>query len=226
MIDAEKLRPFIEEVARTVSSRFPSYVSAEDTAQDLWVWAYENENTVLKVMEDGEAWERRLRPLMTKAAGSSVSKEEAKTNGYSLDDVFEYSTTAVRALLENAFNYEDWQSFGQIGDGQPGAKRQVNESGDGIAMLVDVKSAAEKLNEDQYNTLIKVYRDHYTSAMLAFELDITEEAAKKRVSRAVQALRKRLGKKSLADLRGGWDDRRHSIGNAEAAYITDKGYEG
>lgn len=225
MIAYTALTPLVEKVASAVHASFPPHHDVNDTKQALWLWVFEKKDTVAELIRNSESWERQLYSTMTKVATTSLKKEDAATHGYSQEDAFNYPTELVKQLLETVFDYEDWQSFGQSGDGQPKAKAQANMTGDRIAMLVDVKSAVEKLKADQYNVILWTYKYHFTASDLAEVLEVGEEAAKKRVSRAVGAVRRQLGTKPLSDLRKGYSER-SGVGNAEAQYITERDYEG
>lgn len=232
MIDYTALTPLVERVASAVHASFPLHHDVNDTKQHLWLWVFENKNTVADIVRNTERPEGNLYSLMTKEANKFLKKEDAVSHGYSQEDVFNYPTAVVEELLSTVFDYEDWQSFGQRGDGQPTAKGQANMTGDRIAMLVDVKSAVERLNTDQYNAILWTYKYHFTPADLGEALGISEDAARKRVSRAAGAVRKLLGTKSLSDLRNGYNSRtaaavtKGKIGAAEARYVTERNYEG
>lgn len=232
MIDYTALTPLVERVASAVHASFPLHHDVNDTKQHLWLWVFENKNTVADIIRNTERPEGTLYSLMTKEANGFLKKEDAVSHGYSQDDVFNYPTAVIEELLGQIFDYEDWQSFGQSGDGQPKAKAQANMTGDRIAMLVDVKSAVERLKSDQYNAILWTYKYHFSPADLGETLEISEDAARKRVSRAVQAVRRLLGTKPLSELRRGYDGRtadavtRGRVGNAEAEYITERNYEG
>lgn len=226
MLDHEKLAPLLKNVADSVSRSFPSYIDPEDTLSALYVWAYENRKMINQIMADAESWERRLYHLITKAANTHVLKEDAAVNGYSEDDTFLYSADVVKELLSVVWDYEDWQSFGLNGEpGMPRSQKLVNQGGDWIAMLCDIKRALKALGDDQYNILVWVYKYHWTHENLAEELEISKEAASKRVSRAVGAVRKELGLKPLSDLQRG-HSARSKVGTAEALAISERQYEG
>lgn len=225
MIDYIALTPLVERVASAVHASFPSHHDVNDTKQHLWLWAFEKKSTVADIIRNGERPEGILYGMMTKVANEFLKKEDATTHGYSQDDVFNYPTAVIEELLGQVFDYEDWQSFGQHGDGQPKAKAQANMTGDRIAMLVDVKSAVERLKSDQYNAILWTYKYHFSPADLGEVLEISEDAARKRVSRSVQAVRRLLGTKPLSDLRKGYEAR-SGVGNAEAQYIAERDYEG
>lgn len=207
MINDEAMNEFIKMVAGNVASSFPSYVETDDVTSHLWVWYMENEHSVSKMIRDNaESWEPMLYGTMVKVASTYALETEAAYHGYSPDDLYFYSTPVVRELLKDAFDYENWQSFQSFGDGQPKSKRQ-NATGDRVDMLIDVKSAVEKLSLEQQELIYWRFEYQLEYDHIAEALEISEEAARKRVERAVGAVRKQLGKKSLADMRKGWDGR-------------------
>jgi len=175
------------------------------------------------MMIDGA--EGSLVSLMKKVVVTHYMAEDATAYGYHKEDTFIYSAEMVETLLQSVFNYTDWQSFGLHGDGQPKAKSQTNMTGDMIAMLSDCKAAYDTMNTAQRQMIFLSYYGGYTSEMLADELGITSEAAKKRLSRAVQALRKRMGTKPLSDFRKGFEGRRVAS-TAEANYTVERDYQG
>ena len=222
-----ELVALVHKVSRSVSSNFPSYISHEDTEQDIWLWVLRNKNTVSKLMRDEESWQAMLYSTMAKVAAESTIKEDAAINGYSTDDMFEYSTKVVKHLLESVFDYEDWQPSPSMGDGMPKSRGQANETGDRVAMLADVNRAVLGLDDDQYNLIIWHYKYHRQVPELAGILEVTENAARLRLKRAVEAVRRSLGRKPLTDLQNGYSSRyRAVLGNAQAGYITERDYEG
>lgn len=223
-----ELVKMVGQIARSVSSNYPSYVSRDDTEQDIWLWVLKNKNTVSKLIRDDESWGAKLYTTMAKVASESAMKEEAATNGYSTDDMFEYSTKVVKTLLESVFDYEDWQPSPGMGDGMPKSRGQANETGDRIAMLADVGSAVLGLEDDQYNLILWAYKYHWSHEDLATELEVTKDTARKRLERAVEAVRRRLGRKTPGDMRKASPDRlrRSVITNANASYVTERNYEG
>lgn len=226
MLDYSTLTPLVKRVAQAAHVNFPPHYDSGDTEQTLWLWVLENKNTINEILNNPERSEGTLYNLMLKAANSHLKKEDQAAYGYSEEDVFSYPLEAVKTALEAVFDYEDWQSFSTFGDGQPKSKGQANQTGDHVVMMIDVKRAVEGLPTDQYNAIVWTYKMGYTAENLAFELDITEDAAKKRVQRAVKAVHRALGKKPYADLRRGYDGRREPEGNAESLALTERQYEG
>lgn len=211
----DDLLPFIDRVARNTSSSYPGYVEFDDVRSELICWFLDNEHTVAKLIRDNESWQPMLYATMAKTAHAFMQQHEADVNGYSTDDVYQYSTNAVRTLLEDAFEYEDWQSFSTFGDGQPKSKR-VGPTSDRVDMLIDVKRAVEQLTKSQAEIIYWRYKYRIDFDIIADSLGVSENAARKRLERAVGAVRKLLGKKSLADMRNGWEAREPRMSTAQA----------
>jgi DNA-directed RNA polymerase specialized sigma24 family protein len=200
MLDFTLMKTMVRDVARSVSSNFPTYVTPEDTEGALWVYIYEKKTQLeAAVRDDPQNWERKIAGTMRKVAFDHCAREKAAVEGYSVDDLYRYSLPKIRALMEDVFSYTDWQSFGLHGDGQPSAKRQVNEGNDRVAELVDVRRAVERLPHDTKELLYYQYAMHYTSENLGNHFGISEEAAKKRSQRALGAVQKLLGRAPTKD---------------------------
>lgn len=195
-LDYRQFRKMVRDVAASVSRSYPSYVDSKDTEGHLWLWLYEKRETIKKTVEDNpHEWESMIASTLRKVAFDHCASEKAATEGFDPRDTYNYSLPKIQNLLNVVFEYEDWQEFGLKGDGQPVAKRQANTTGDRLAELSDIKQALERLPENPYNVLLWTYKYHLSVAELAVELEISEEAAKKRVQRAREALQRELGRK-------------------------------
>lgn len=195
-LDPNVFLPMIKNVARSVARQFPPYVTSDDCEQHLTVWLYEKRASVLKAVEESPSdWEPKIASTMRKVAFDYCAREKADTEGYSVDDLYRYSVPKIKSLLEDVFSYADWQTFGQVSDGQPRSRGLANQTGDRIAELADVKSAVERLPHDTKELLYYQYVHQYTVENLAEHFDIGLEAAKKRAQRAVGAIQKELGRK-------------------------------
>ncbi len=221
----ETMQPLVERAAVWTAHKWPSYVQAEDVQQELWIWAYGSQKSIERALrtENGVA---KVYSTMLKVASSAASAEDRATNGYSQQDTYTYSIEVLETLLESAFTYEDWQSFATFGDGQPHAKGQVNETGDVMAMLSDVKAGIASLKKDYREVLYYKFGLQYTHQEFADARGITKDVAHGRHKRALNALQKALGRQDLADLRAGWDNRRDAISSAQGRALMDKQYEG
>ncbi len=221
----ENLTPLVDRAAIATTHKWPSYVSKDDVSQEIWIWALSRQKSIEKAFLT-EDWEAKVYSTMLRAASEAASKEDRETNGYSKDDTYVYSAAVIETLLDSAFTYEDWQSFATFGDGQPRAKGQVNETGDYVAMMSDVKSALAEIKKEYREVLYYRHGEHETFEEAGLTLGITKDGAKKRHTAAINALRGKLGRVELSDLQSGHGERRGAIGNGEARAITDRQYEG
>lgn len=219
------IAPLVDRAARNTARKWPSYVTTDDIAQEIWLWAYSRQKSIMNAIRKG-GWEGQVYSTMLKASSDAAKKEDRDTSGYSEDDTYTYSKAVIESLLDSAFSYNDWQSFSTFGDGQPHAKGQVNETGDMMAMLSDVKAALAEIKVQYRDVLYLRHCMQYSFDRIGELVDITKSGAKRRHSAAVNALRDQLGRVNIADLRGGWSERREVIGNAEARAISDRQYEG
>lgn len=225
-LDYKLFRKMVKDVANSVSRSFPSYVDARDTESHLWLSLYERRESVRKtVAESPEEWEPMIAGTLRKIAMSFCVSEKAQSEGYDPRDHFNYSLVKIQTLLEDVFEYEDWQSFAVRSDTQPRAQAQANQTGDRLAELADISIALQRLADNPYNALLWTYQFHLTNAELGIELGITEDAAKKRVQRAREALQRELGKKDHS-LEPGPGDRRLVRSNAAARAALANQYDG
>jgi hypothetical protein len=225
-MDLERLKPWINQSATATGRAYATWVSSSDVAARLWLWAIENEARVDDYLnrEDGE---RIMRSILNQEARTYAIKERAVSTGYSPEDLTWYSHSMIRNILPDVFDYEDWQTFGSGGDGR-GSKPLANATGDRLASILDVKGGLTKLQEDQVALLREHYGRGVTVDACAFALSITPEACRKRLDRAVYALKDRLNGLRQSDpyeaVNGQFDTRtkgRKVISNAAARAATD-----
>jgi len=225
-LNPEYFRSMVKQVAWSVSSKFPPYIDAADTEQELYLWLYTKRSWVVEQMqEDPRQAENRISALMRKVAFDHCNSEKAASEGFDPADVYRYTVPKIKTLLADVFDYEDWQSFGMKGDGQPSAKGLANQTGDRIAELVDIKVALERLSDDHYNVILWHYKYHYTFENVAAEMEISDDAAKKRHVRALSSLQKILGYKEPED-KPSPGDRRVVRSNAASMAALSNNYEG
>jgi len=196
MIDTSEFTQHVRSASSNAARIFSPHAEADDIAGDIWVWLLENQKWARDCMNDTEGGEQKLRSAISQRAREYGQKYKAAALGYSVDDVMKYSTKALERLLPDVFDHEDWQSFGQHGDGQPAAKGLANTTGDHIAELVDVADALLRLRERDYNVLVWRFKYQLTQDAIAAELGITQQGAGKAVTTALRALQKELGAKA------------------------------
>lgn len=226
MLDITRLAPLLKKIADSTASQFPGYVSRDDVESALYVWAYERRGMVSKIMTDSESWEARLYQLINRAAMDYALKEDAAVHGYSEDDTFVYTIEQLKSLLEQVWDYENWQTFGVFGEaGMPHAKGLVNQTGDRLAMLADVKRGLDRIDTDQYNILVWRYKQNLSLSQLGEVLEVAKSTAQSRSESAVKALQKELGRVPLSDLHKGHSGRSRAT-TAAALALQEQQYEG
>lgn len=189
MIDTEELTPIIQRNAGTVRRFYPTSEKG-DLEGVQWEWAYANPGHVKNYLQ--AAAQGLLANRLRTVAMRYARAEREVILGRNPEDLQAYNPRAVEELLKDVFDYENWQSSSMVGDGMPTSKRLANTTGDRIASLVDVKATLYKLPENQYNAIVWVFKYGYTYAKLADLLEISENAARKRVSRAVAKIADQL----------------------------------
>lgn len=175
--------PTVSAVARSVGKTYRAYTSFEDIEQELWITVYGAPDHFRRYMAAPEA----ANAALGRAAHKYCEKQRTALLGASEPTYDLYSPKAVRLLLEDAFNYEDWQSFASKGDTQPRAKR-IEATSDRIAMLIDVKVATDKLPEREYSIIIGRFKYRYDDDQMADMLEVSPVSVRKLVERAVKAL--------------------------------------
>lgn len=213
----------VVEVSKQVSVRFPRSVLREDCEQDIWLWALSNKDSITRTIEDHpKTWVQQVASTMRKQAMKFCVGERDAAESRDSEDFQKYGLAEVRTLLMDVFDYEDWQSFATVGDGQPRSKALVNTTGDRLASLVDVKIALGKIPESQYNLIVWHFKYGYTYDELAAEYETTVDGARKRVERSVKAVQRALGTKPSEEFTG----RRTVRSNAAWRAASSNRYEG
>jgi len=225
-LNYDVIHPMVKNVARSVSSSYPAYVTSEDTEGHLWVWIYEKKSTLVKlVQDDPQDWQAKIAGTMRKVASDYCAKEKAAVEGYDTVDLYRYTIPKIKSLMPDIFDYADWQSFGQKGDGQPSGRPQANQTGDRVAELADLRKAVKSLPDETKELLYLVHVFQYTAENLADHFGLGLEAAKKRSQRAYGAVQRELGRREPGEVPGP-ADRRTVRSNAAARAALSNQYEG
>lgn len=184
MIDHEAIAPMIQRNAGITRRSYPG-ADLGDLKGVQWEWVYENQDKVNNYLSANSPGLLATRLLTT--AQRWAAKERELDLGRDPEDLFIYNPRVVGELLKDVFEHEGWQHYEPNGgDGMPVAKGLANQTGDRQAMLADVSSALQALPTEPYNILVWHFKYGYSHAKLADVLEITEDAARQRVSRAVR----------------------------------------
>lgn len=225
MIDWTRLTPAVERAAGIAKSNFPAHHDVSDVKQEIWAWIMENKSTVTRILSE-ENGLNVLTGYLVRAGQTHLKTEDAQIYGYAEEDMFYYSLDLIKSILEVVFRHEDWVSFATALDAMPKGKPDPSHAGDNLASYSDVKSAVERLPEDQYNTIVWRYKYNYTFESIGAELGITRQAAQQRHESALKGMQRDLGTRDLGELRRPSETPSRPSTTAQARAVTDRSYEG
>ena len=132
-------------------------------------------------------------------------------------DFFFYTPEILHELLRDIWDYEGWMDTPDLSTEFITKTAKVSEGNGRLAMFSDVSDALRGLNEADRNLL----RQRYSNGGMDFDAlaavyEMTEEAMRKRVRRAIHKLQDRLGGEPPV-----WHNRRRKVmTNAQAAAQT------
>lgn len=213
-------------VARSAARRF-TMVDWEDIAQELRLWWVKNHARIGRYLvedaehQDAKPGTKKLMRALSLEASGYCQVEKARHLGYRVEDLFFYTTGALRELLTMALDYECWLQLGQrsVEDGSPRVAASPAEGNNLVAVLSDVRRGLDLVSDADRDLLVALYRDAMSEAELAERAGLTVEAINKRHDRALMRLRDALGGERPPMHEG--PGARRVIGNAAARAMTD-----
>lgn len=219
-IDIERLKTTVKSVANNTARSFQGYAESSDLESELWIWLLENKETVRRydTEEDGD---RKIGLTLKREAMKYAQGLKAAKLGYSPDDLVGYGVAQLKVLLEDVFEYDNWESSQVDYSGTPKSKR-IEPTGDRVTSLCDVKAGLEKLDERNYNIIVGVWKYGYDDQAVADMLEISINSVPTTINRAVRALSKLLsGPGEPVE-----PDRRNVQSNAASRAALSHHYEG
>jgi DNA-directed RNA polymerase specialized sigma24 family protein len=171
-------------------------VDRQDISQEIWVWFLTHQKKLAE-------WHELPRPDQTKLVSRSIrnaalkfcEREKARMVGYELSDLFYYDKATVEIFLPSIVSgdYEIPETLLQGGQRIRGSA-DPSEGNGWLAMRADISAGYDKLPEHHQNVLtIRFLNESGTYKQLGDALSCSEEAARKRVDRALQALINKIG---------------------------------
>lgn len=193
----------VPSVANVIVRRFKNVVPKEDVIQECWAWALaKNSHFFDDLNEPNDEKrvqnEKRIAWQMRRAAERFARKEKAFKLGYETNDETFYETTTIAMWLPivissflNDTPLENAQEI--VDDGQPRKPSAPAESGNLLAMLVDIKKAYELLDAQTRAILENRYLHDYTLSQIAQWLEVSVSTADRRCISALTKLQELLG---------------------------------
>lgn len=196
MLPWDRIEPWDFVIAHVSDEYHKKYdmVEREDIQQSLYEWFLKHPNKLDEWEAIGHKDAKNLiyRSLRNQAL-DYCQAWKAKSVGYETSDLFYYEPDMVEALLP-AILRDDFTVMPILNLGKTGRPPAPSEGGNMMAMMVEIKAAYVKLNEDDKTVLFYKYAESLDYAAIAKEMEIgSEDAARMRHNRAIKKLINRIG---------------------------------
>jgi len=188
----EKYEGLVGAIAYQFSRKFQMVESA-DIRQELWLWFLTHPKK-LKTWEDldGKETTKLISRSLRNAAKDFCQKEKARIVGYHVSDNYYYDRQILEILLPAVFTGSN-VAPSMVDLGFTATRKVASEGGNWFAMMSDIDKALTKLPEEQWNILYSRFRQGQDNSGVASELQISDDAARMRVNRALNSLLNLLG---------------------------------
>jgi RNA polymerase sigma factor (sigma-70 family) len=188
----ENYENLVAHVAYEFSRKF-QMCDTQDIRQELWVWFLEHPNKIKTWEElDGKQSTKLIARSLRNAAKDYCQREKARSVGYKVEDNYYYDREIVELLLPAVLR-RDLNAPAMTDLGFTKAKKVASEGGNWFAMMADIDKALIRLTREQLTIVYLRFGDGCDNVTLAKELDISEDAARMRVNRAVNNILNFLG---------------------------------
>jgi len=181
-------------------------VTTDDVFQHLNLWALEHWHKI-EEWEEQQSLVFKLKRTFNNEAQKYAAKERAYKSKSTPSDAFYYTHEILQELLKDVWNYMYWaDSISHNPEGEFVSKTSKPSEGmNREAMLSDVSFGLKKLNKQDQLLLNRRFADGGIDIdALAIEYSVSDEAIRKRVSRALTKLQERLGGEQPQ-----WNNRRY-----------------
>ena len=181
-------------------------VTSDDVFQHLNLWADEHWHKI-EEWESQDSLVFKLKRTFNNESQKYAAKERAHRAKSIPSDAFYYTHEILQELLKDVWNYEHWvESVAHNPEGEFVSKTSKPSEGmNREAMLSDVSFGLSKIPEQDKILLERRFAEGGTDIdALAIEYSISDEAVRKRVSRALTKLQERVGGEQPQ-----WNNRRY-----------------
>ena len=189
----ENYEGLVAHIAHEFSRKY-YMVDSSDIRQQLWLWFFEHPNKV-KLWESYDAKEttKIIARSLRNAAKDYCQKEKARYSGYSIDDIYYYDRQIIELVLPTVLRGDSTPPQWQDLDLFVFKKKVPSEGGNLMVMTADIDRALGKLKPEQLSIIYLRFGDGCDNTTLAKELNVSEDAARMRVNRAMNNLMNILG---------------------------------
>jgi RNA polymerase sigma factor (sigma-70 family) len=197
------LHDLVPSVSYVISRKFKGWVEFEDIKQECFLWAIGRGQQFVDLLNEPnlnrrEQNEKRIAYQMQRMAERFARKEKARKAGYKTTDEAFYDTTTIAKLIPFVIaSVVDGtvleQAQEMINDGTPRKQSTPAEGGNLLAILIDIKKAYLKLEQEDKTILQMRYHDNFTLNQIAQYLECATSTADRRSTSALRRLQNKLG---------------------------------
>ena len=179
-------------------------VTSDDIFQHLSLWAVEHWHKI-EEWESQDSLVFKLKRTFNNESQKYAAKERAYKSKSVPSDAFYYTHEILQELLKDVWRYDQWIQSASPKDEFIQSTSKPSEGMNREAMLSDVTAGLARLNEQDRLLLQRRFDGGGNDIdVLAVEYGISEEALRKRISRALTKLQERLGGEQPQ-----WNNRRY-----------------
>ena len=192
----------VPSVSYVVSRKFKGWVDTNDIKQECYLWAVGRGQQFTDLLNEPdtnkrEQNEKRIAYQMRRMAERYARKQKAAKAGYHTSDEAFYDTTTIAQLIPfviasviDGTVLEQAQEM--VNDGQPRKQSTPAEGGNLLAILIDIKRAFIKLDQEDKTILQMRYHDNFTLQQVAQYLECATSTADRRCVSALRRLQNNL----------------------------------
>jgi RNA polymerase sigma factor (sigma-70 family) len=200
------LYDLVPSVSYVISRKFKGWVETDDIKQECYLWAIGRGQQFTDLLNEPEPNkreqnEKRIAWQMRRMGERFARKQKAAKAGYHTSDEAYYDTTTIAQLIPfviasviDGTVLEQAQEM--INDGQPRKQSTPAEGGNLLAILIDIKKAYIKLEQEDKTILQMRYHDNFTLQQIAQYLECATSTADRRCTSALRRLQDKLGGES------------------------------
>jgi RNA polymerase sigma factor (sigma-70 family) len=196
----------VPSVSYVISRKFKGWVETDDIKQECYLWAIGRGQQFTDLLNEPEPNkreqnEKRIAWQMRRMGERFARKQKAAKAGYHTSDEAYYDTTTIAQLIPFVIaSVVDGtvleQAQEMINDGTPRKQSTPAEGGNLLAVLIDIKKAFIKLEQEDKTILQMRYHDNFTLQQIAQYLECATSTADRRCTSALRRLQDKLGGES------------------------------
>jgi DNA-directed RNA polymerase specialized sigma24 family protein len=186
----------VNRISSEYASKF-KMVEKADVIQELWLWFMTHPNKIDEwvSLDNQKDADKLFARSLRNAALDYCLREKAVKEGYNYTDNFWYTKDFIKMLIPAVLS-DDWTKLDNALSNTGKNTKSLAESGDWMAYAADIKSAFEKLTEQEQNLVFLFYAEDLEGEDLhevAGEDKSSKRATMMQANRAIGKMVKSLG---------------------------------